>query len=94
MINSSKSISAKDSVKENDNIIINNLFFKEVICPVCENSFKTPTVKVNTPRVTSRDSDFFIRYSVVNPYLYEILLCPSCGYSALRTDFSKIESFR
>ncbi|MDZ4957104.1 DUF2225 domain-containing protein, partial [Clostridium perfringens] len=85
MINSSKSISAKDSVKENDNIIINNLFFKEVICPVCENSFKTPTVKVNTPRVTSRDSDFFIRYSVVNPYLYEILLCPSCGYSALRT---------
>lgn len=96
MISSLKSINAKDSIKKDDNgnNATKNLFLKEVNCPVCENSFKTPTVKVNAPRVISRDSDLFIRYEVENPYLYEVWLCPSCGYAALKTDFNKIREFQ
>lgn len=96
MISSSRSKNTKDSLKkyDNDNKLLKNLFFKEVNCPVCENSFKTPSVKVNVPRVSSRDSDFFIRYSVENPYFYEVWVCPSCGYSAFKTDFNKIREFQ
>lgn len=96
MIKSSDDINAKDSKKVNDNNhnLINNFFLKEISCPVCDNSFRTPAVKVNAPRVVSRDSDLFIRYSVINPYLYEVWLCPNCGYASLKTDFDKIREFQ
>lgn len=96
MINSLKGANAKDSIKKDDNVNkeTKNLFLKGVTCPVCKNSFRTPTVKVNAPRITSRDSDLFIRYSVENPYFYEVWLCPSCGYAALKTDFNKIREFQ
>ena len=68
-----------------------NLFDKSIKCPVCESNFKAPTVKAKTYRIDSKDSDFFIRYRISNPYFYEVLLCPVCGYAALRTDFDKIK---
>ena len=68
----------------------NNLFFKDIECPVCDKTFKTLALKVNAPRIKSRDSDFFIRYLDENPYFYEVWICPNCGYSALKTDFQKI----
>ena len=71
-----------------------NLFLKEIICPVCDNTFKTPTIKVNIPRISSRDSDLFIRYYAENPYFYDVWLCPNCGYAALKIDFSKIRDFQ
>lgn len=71
-----------------------HLFFKEVTCPVCGNIFKTPAVKVNSPRIISKDSDFFIRYAVINPYFYEVWVCNNCGYSALKSDYNKIRNFQ
>lgn len=75
---------------EKNNIYINNLFFKDIVCTVCEKIFKTLSVKVNAPRVKSRDSDLFIRYLVENPYFYEVWICPTCGYSSLKVDFQNI----
>lgn len=72
----------------------NHIFLKEIECPVCSNKFKTPSVKVNSPRIAGKDSDFFIRYSVINPYLYDVYICNSCGYSAMKGDFSKIRQFQ
>ena len=92
MINSLKS--NKDLINKDNNINTKNIFLKEITCPVCDNVFKTPAVKVNAPRITSKDSDFFIRYSVENPYLYEVWLCPNCGYAALKSDFEKIRNFQ
>lgn len=86
-----------NSLKHTTNSInkeITNIFLKEVTCPVCNNIFKTPAVKVNAPRITSKDSDFFIRYSIENPYLYDVWLCPNCGYAALKSDFEKIRKFQ
>ena len=71
-----------------------NIFFKKVLCPICNKTFETPTVKVNIPRISYKDSDFFIRYSIENPYFYDVWVCPTCGYSALKTDFSKIRNFQ
>lgn len=79
---------------ERNNININNLFFKDIICPVCEKKFKTLSIKVNAPRVKSRDSDLFIRYLVENPYFYEVWICPTCGYSSLKVDFHNIRKYQ
>lgn len=70
------------------------LFDKEVNCPVCKQNFKVKAVKVNAPRIHSKDTDFFIKYSVISPYLYDIWLCPSCGYCAMKADFTKIKSYQ
>lgn len=77
-----------------DNNINNHTFDKEVTCPICEAKFKTKAVKVNSPRIASKDSDFFIRYNVVNPYFYDVWLCNSCGYAALKVDFPSVKSYQ
>ena len=77
-----------------NNNIIEHLYDKEVTCPVCNFKFTVKAVKINSPRVSSRDSDFFIRYSVINPYLYDVWICNSCGYAAMKTDFPKVKSYQ
>lgn len=78
----------------NDTNILNHLFDKQVICPVCDSHFKTKTVKSKSPRVMAKDSDFFVRYSVANLYFYDVCICNSCGYAAMRSDFEKLKSHK
>jgi len=78
----------------NDINILNHLFDKQVICPVCDSHFKAPTVKSKSPRIISKDSDFFVKYSVANPYFYDVLVCNSCGYAAMKSDFEKLKSHK
>lgn len=68
------------------------LFNKTIDCPVCYTNFKTPSVKKEGYKVSKRDSDYFIHYKDINPYLYDITLCPKCGYAALKNDFSKLRN--
>jgi len=68
------------------------LYNKEVTCPVCGHVFNATTVKSSAYRMVKKDSDFFIRYSSINPYFYDVWLCNSCGYSAMKTDFHTIRS--
>jgi uncharacterized protein (DUF2225 family) len=77
-----------------DTDILNHLFDKQIVCPVCNSHFKTKTVKSKSPRVLSKDSDFFIRYLTVNPYFYDVIICNSCGYAAMRSDFEKLKSYK
>jgi len=66
------------------------LYSKKVTCPVCGHTFNSPTVKSSAYRVTKKDSDFFIRYSLINPYFYDVWLCNSCGYAAMKRDFDSL----
>ena len=75
----------------NDTNILNHLFDKKIICPVCDSHFKTKTVKSKSPRVMAKDSDFFVRYSVINPYFYDVCICNSCGYAAMKSDFENLK---
>jgi uncharacterized protein (DUF2225 family) len=68
------------------------LYTKEVTCPVCGHVFKAVTVKSSAYRMIKKDSDFFIRYSLINPYFYDVWVCNSCGYSAMKADFDTIRS--
>lgn len=67
------------------------LYDKEVTCPVCGFNFKVKAVKTSGYRALKKDSDFFTRYSLVNPYYYDVWLCNSCGYAAMKVDFERIK---
>ena len=59
-----KDTSKKNIIKEID---INSLLYdKTVVCPVCNNSFNMKVVKTYAPRISSKDSDFLIRYQIRN----------------------------
>jgi uncharacterized protein (DUF2225 family) len=69
------------------------LYDSQVTCPVCENIFKARSIKTSAARVSSKDSDSFIRYSVINPYFYDVWLCNKCGYAAMKIDFNRIREY-
>ncbi|MGH4137218.1 DUF2225 domain-containing protein [Clostridium sp.] len=78
--------------KNKDNTGKSLLYSKKVTCPVCNNVFKASTVKSSAYRMIKKDSDFFIRYSLINPYFYDVWVCNSCGYSAMKSDFPTLRS--
>lgn len=81
--------------KKSTKVDINTLLYdKKVTCPVCLKAFTCRVVKAYVPKVKSKDTDAFIRYEGVNPYFYEVLVCPTCGYAALKSDFQKIQSYK
>lgn len=68
------------------------LYLTTVECPVCNKSFKEKAVKKQGYRMQSKDSDFFMHFSLINPYLYDVWICSNCGYSAMKADFFKIRA--
>lgn len=72
---------------------ISLLYDKKVKCPVCNNSFNSKKVRISKLRLLKRDEDFLSYYKDINPLLYNIFVCPNCGYAAREERFNKI-SFR
>lgn len=68
------------------------LYLTAVECPVCGKSFKEKAVKKEGYRMQSKDSDFFMHFSLINPYLYDVWICIHCGYSAMKADFFRIRA--
>lgn len=64
------------------------LFDKKVQCPVCDNEFKTKTVKTGKARLLGSDTDLRPKYKGIDPIKYDAIVCPCCGYSALSRYFS------
>ena len=94
-INIYKIHSKETKAKKTTNKVIDPLtllFDKTFDCPVCYTNFKTPSVKKEGYKILKQDSDCFIYYKDINPYLYDIILCHKCGYAALRNDFSKLRN--
>lgn len=86
-----KKVEEKDNnrdVKEEDPK--NYLYDATITCPVCDNVFQARAVKSSAYRRQKSDSDLHIRYSLINPYFYEVYLCNICGYAAMKQDFEKI----
>ncbi|MBD7912226.1 DUF2225 domain-containing protein [Clostridium cibarium] len=92
----------KETKKNNDNIQKKEiettdessyLYDRKVTCPVCSNEFTARTVKTNAYRIKEKKSDFYIEYSLINPYFYDVWLCNVCGYASMKADFLKIKSY-
>ncbi|MBB6214614.1 hypothetical protein HNQ80_000697 [Anaerosolibacter carboniphilus] len=72
--------------------MINALYDKEITCPVCKNIFHTKKVRTSATRVEKRDTDFCTHYIGENPILYNVCVCPMCGYAALESNFGEINA--
>lgn len=68
----------------------NELYDKNIQCPVCKDEFSTKKVRTSSIRVMKRDEDFCPYYKSENPLYYSVFVCPHCGYSAMESEFSKI----
>ncbi|MEB3298469.1 MAG: DUF2225 domain-containing protein [Candidatus Sericytochromatia bacterium] len=64
---------------------------RDVTCPVCVGTFKLYTPRSGTYALLRRDSDNCPHYSGVNPLYYQIWVCPTCGYAALKKDFAQLD---
>lgn len=84
----------EETSKESIENVLDYLYDKKVICPVCGNKFKVKAVKTSSYRMKSKDSDFFIRYELISPYFYDVWLCNSCGYAAMKSDFERIKKYQ
>lgn len=75
----------KNEVQEKDII-----YDKNFTCPVCNTEFKVKTIKAGKLKLISSDLDLRPKYQLVDPLKYDSIVCPHCGYAALRRYFSNI----
>ena len=59
-------------------------------CPVCKTSFQNWDVSSYKVRLVKSDMDLRSYFTPYDPLYYASVVCPSCGYSALRSYFNKI----
>ena len=69
---------------------VSELYEKKVKCPVCKKQFITNKVRTSKLKLVERDADFLSYYEGENPLLYNVFVCPSCGYAALEDKFNRI----
>lgn len=66
------------------------LYDKTYECPVCYNKFTSKAIRTGKNQALSSDIDLYARYAVINPILYDAILCPNCGYCSLSKNFSAL----
>jgi len=82
--------SAEDVVPEFSEADI--LFDKTMTCPVCDQTIKARTIKTGRVKLISADTDLRPKYQDVDSLKYDAIVCPKCGYAALRRFFSYMTS--
>ncbi|MDR1689416.1 MAG: DUF2225 domain-containing protein [Clostridiales bacterium] len=65
---------------------------KSFICNVCGGEFKERIIRQTKLKFISSDTDLHPNFEPVDPLLYDVLVCPHCGYSALNMFFNKVTS--
>ena len=80
------------SNEENIEILKNILYDKSRTCPLCRHNFTSKAIKVGKNRLISVDEDLYAHYDIVNPLLYDIIVCPECSYSATTKNFDSLMS--
>ena len=73
----------------------NLLFDREVLCPVCEEKFKTKNVRSSKLRLDKVDNDLRQRFVDFEPLWYLVWTCPNCYYSNFNFEFKQVaEAFK
>jgi uncharacterized protein (DUF2225 family) len=70
--------------------LIDSLYNKSLVCPVCQKKIEVTKVKAKDCIVSSRDTDFCVYYEGVNPIFYDVWVCGNCGYAAQGEKFEEI----
>lgn len=82
-----KKIVIKNSVKKANINPEDCLYQKSVVCPSCDNSFKETAIRSGKIKLVSLHTDLRPYYEPIDPLLYDVIICPNCGYSAISMFF-------
>lgn len=80
----------KEEIKKKAAEELDFLIDRTYTCPVCEEDFKSRTVKSRSVRLLGTDMDLRPRYQQLDPIKYDVVVCPHCGYAALGRTFKNI----
>lgn len=60
-----------------------NLYYYEskIVCNYCKKNYTTYKVRPGRYKLVDQDTDFMPIYEGLNPLLYEVAVCPHCGYA-------------
>jgi len=64
-----------------------DLWDKKYKCPICGSTVTSKRVFSEKVRIKRYESDLKPIYEGINPLLYSVVVCDSCRYSALESDF-------
>lgn len=59
------------------------VFQKSYTCVICDNQFKSLSIKANKAKISHMDKDLRPIFEGVEPLKYEPVCCPRCGYSVM-----------
>ncbi len=66
------------------------LYTSDEQCPVCGSKFAATRVAMSRLKAEHREPDFYVRYQPLDPNLYQVWVCPACGYSAAQGAFAPL----
>ena len=66
------------------------LFDKKVCCPLCNTTFTARQVRYSKLKSAKQDPDLRMHFVQMDPILYNVFICPQCGYANLSQDFEKM----
>ena len=77
--------------QENKKLDINKyIYAKKFHCPCCAFDFASYVVKEKRLKFEGLDFDLRPLYIPINPFFYDIVICPLCGYSSLKDYFNSL----
>lgn len=90
--NEDKSKSDAEEEKQEVHVIEEKdmLYDKTFRCPVCDRSIKSKTIKTGKAKLVSVDTDLRPKYQDIDCIKYDVVMCESCGYSALTRFFTAL----
>ncbi len=77
---------------ENIDSLKNVLYDKTHTCPLCNHQFTSKAIKVGKNKLVSLDEDLYAHYNIVNPILYDTIVCTKCKYAATSKNFDTLMS--
>ncbi len=72
---------------------ISALYNSKTKCPVCDGEIEFTKVRIKAVKLLRQDTDFCPYYEGENPILYEVVVCPECGYGSHVTTFDNINKY-
>ena len=66
------------------------LYAKKYTCKVCDKTFENMTIRQGKNPLVTQDTDLRPIYKFFDSGFYDVVYCPSCGYTALTRYFNQI----
>lgn len=82
-----KKAQAQEPAKVEEKDLIYDKTFK---CPCCDGDAPTKIMKSGKAKLIGSDQDLRPRYEGIDSVKYDVVLCPSCGYTALTRFFPNL----